>query len=293
LTIAERRAALWRASLWGGGGFWTIVVAGSGAFVYGASQRDILVMAGGPVLVALLVVVAAFAIAHRRAAQRFFFGFARSLGLAYVEKTRLLPLTPLLGAGDRRWVRHWMQGDLGDGLGGGLGHFVWQETKDDDDAGGIIAREHHRYTVCVIHLEESMRLFPGGMCLQPRRGIFPGHSDWLEGRAERRVKLESTAFNERYELHVWQELDEIVLRRLFAPKLVSWFANHPLIPGMELRGGTLVVFVERAIDDEGNLVFLLDAARHVAEAVRREVAEESRRPGQASPAAASASSWPR
>jgi hypothetical protein len=289
LTIAERRVALWRASLWGGGGFWTIVVAGSGVFVYGASQRDIVVMAGGPVVVAILVAAAAFAISHRRAARRFFFGFARSLGLFYAERTRLLPLTPLLGAGDRRWVEHWMQGDLGDGLGGGLGHLVWQERKDDD-LGGVIAREHHRYTVCVIELEESMTLFRGGMCLHPRRGIFPAHSDWLEGRANRKVKLESTAFNERYELRVWQELDEIVLRRLFAPRLVSWFANHPLTPGMELRGGTLVVFVERALDDEGNLVFLLDAARHVAEAVRREVAEESRRVVQASPAAASASS---
>lgn len=279
--------------MWGGAGFWTIVIAGSGAFVLGASQRDLLVMAGGPAVIAVVVALASFAISHRRAARRFFFGFARSLGLAYAERTRLLPLTPLLGAGDRRWVEHWMQGDLGDGLGGGMGHLVWQELKDEDDIGGIIAREHHRYTVCVIHLEESMTLFRGGMCLHPRRGIFPGHSDWLEGRANRTVEVESSAFGQRYELRVWQELDEIVLRRLFAPRLVSWFANHPLAPGMELRGGTLVVFVPRALDDDGNLVFLLDAARHVAGAVRREVAEESRRLGQASPAAASASSWPR
>jgi hypothetical protein len=292
LTIAERRVALWRASLQGGGGFWTIVVAGSGAFVYGASQRDLLLMAAGPVLVAFLVAAAALVIAHRRAARRFFFGLARSLNLFYTERTRILPLTPLLGAGDRRCVEHWMQGDLGEGLGGGLGQLVWQEDADDD-VSGVIARERHRYTVCVVNLEESMTLFRGGMCLHPRRGIFPGNSDWLEGRANRTVELESSAFTERYELRVWQELDEIVLRRLFAPKLVSWFANHPLAPGMELRGGTLVVFVDRALDDEGNLVFLLDAARHVAEAVRAEVAEESRRLGQASPAAASASSWPR
>jgi hypothetical protein len=274
LTIAERRAALLRASLWGGAAFWTIVVGGSAAFLYGASRRDPVLMAGGPALVCVVVIAAAFVIAHRAAAQRFFFGFAHSLGLLYVDRTRLLPMTPLLGAGDRRRVEHWMEGDLGDGLRGGLGHLVWQELKDDGDSS--LAREHHRYTICVIPLDESIALFRG-VCLHARRGIFPAHSDWLEGRAKRKVELESSAFTDRYDLRLFPEQDEIVLRRLFSPKLVSWFANHPLAPGMELRGGSLVVFVERALDDEGNLVFFLDAARHIARAVRGEVREEADR----------------
>jgi hypothetical protein len=274
LTIAERRAKLWRASMWGGGAFWTIVVAGSAAFIYGASKRDPVLMAGAPALVGVTVAAIALVIAHRAAAQRFFFGFARSIGLLYVPSTRLLPMTPLLGAGDRRRVEHWMEGDLGDGVRGGLGHFVWQELKEDGESS--LVREHHRYTICVIPLDESIALFRG-VCLHPRRGVFPAHSDWLEGRAKRKIELESSALTDRYDLRLFPDQDEIVLRRLFSPKLVSWFASHPLTPGMEIRGGTLVVFVEKALDDEGNLVFFLDAARHIAAAVRGEISEEAAR----------------
>lgn len=274
MTIAERRSQLWRASMWGGSAFWTIVVAGAAVFLYGASERDPVLMAGGPALVCVVVAVIALVTAHRTAAQRFFFGFARSLGLLYVPSTRLLPMTPLLGAGDRRRVEHWMEGDLGDGLRGGLGHLVWQKVKEDGERSFV--RERHRYTICVIPLDESIALFRG-VCLHPRQGIFPAHSDWLEGRAKRKVELESSALTDRYDLRLFPDQDEIVLRRLFSPKLVSWFASHPLTPGMELRGGTLVVFVERALDDDGNLVYLLDAARHIAAAVRGEVSEERSR----------------
>jgi hypothetical protein len=67
--------------------------------------------------------------------------------------------------------------------------------------------------------------------------------------------------------------DEIPLRRPFSPTLVNWLAEHPLSPGFELRGGTLVVFVPRALEDGGNLTFLLDATREIARRVLSEVRE--------------------
>jgi hypothetical protein len=58
---------------------------------------------------------------------------------------------------------------------------------------------------------------------------------------------------------------------------VSWLANHPLAPGVELRAGALTVFVEHVIEDAGNLVFLMDAASHLATLVLRELDESARR----------------
>ena len=45
------------------------------------------------------------------------------------------------------------------------------------------------------------------------------------------------------------------------------------MPGFELKAGTLVVYVVRTLEDAGNLTFLLDATRHLAGRVLREVAE--------------------
>ena len=68
------------------------------------------------------------------------------------------------------------------------------------------------------------------------------------------------------------------MRRLFSPTVVSWLANHPLAPGFELKAGTLCVFVPRALEDAGNLTYLIDAARHLAARVAGEVVEEMARP---------------
>ena len=61
------------------------------------------------------------------------------------------------------------------------------------------------------------------------------------------------------------------MRQLLSPTLVRWLGEHPLVPGFELRAGTLVVYVERVLTDAGSLTFLLDAARHLAARVTREV----------------------
>ncbi len=66
----------------------------------------------------------------------------------------------------------------------------------------------------------------------------------------------------------------MILRRLLSPTLVSWLANHPLTPGLELKAGALVVFVPYAIEDAGNLTYLIDATRHIASRVLDEVEED-------------------
>ena len=252
--------------------FWALFIGGSAAFLYGAWKHDPLIMAAGPAGVALGVTGIAWFMADGAAAERFYRGFARSVGLGYASRFELLSLTPLLGAGSRRRAEHWMYGQLPGDLPGGVGHFVWERIERDSD-GHQKVRERNRFTVCVADLEPSMALFKG-VFLRPRRGVIASHSDWLKDTRTRRVEVESTAFTERYELLIADDQDEVILRRLLQPTLVSWLANHPLTPGLEMKAGALVVFVPHAIEDAGNLTYLIDATRHIASRVLSEVEED-------------------
>lgn len=196
-----------------------------------------------------------------------YWGFAASVGLTYANRIELLPLTPLMGAGSRRHVEHWMYGRLPGGFDGGLGQLVWEEEDDG----------RNRFTICVVNLDFSLPYFHG-VYLHPRRGVFPPYPDWLGRTRVRAVEVESSQFVERYELRAATDQDELLMRRLLSPTVVDWLAQHPLAPGFELKAGTLVVFVPRVLDDPGNLTFVIDAAAHLSERVRGEVAEQVARP---------------
>jgi hypothetical protein len=252
--------------------FWALFAGVAATFLYGAWKRDPLIMAAGPAAVALGVTGVAWFMADRAAAHRFYSGFARNVGLLYASRYELLPLTPLLGAGNRRRAEHWMYGRLPGDLQGGLGHFVWERVERDSD-GDPQVRERNRFTLCVADLEPSMALFKG-VFLRPRRGFVASHSDWLRDRRTHEAEVESAAFTERYELRVADDQDAVILRRLLSPTLVSWLANHPLTPGFEVKAGALVVFVPYAVEDAGNLTYLMDAARHIASRVLAEVEED-------------------
>jgi hypothetical protein len=256
---------------------YALVLGCGAAFLVGAWRQSPLIMVAAPAAVALGVVAIAFLVADRSAAERFYTSFAGSLGLRYVGRRELLPLTPLLGAGDRRWCDHWMEGALGGDppLTGGIGHFVWEELERRRDSDGherTEVEERHHLTVCVVDLEPSMALFKG-LYLHPRRGLFGLGDGWLSRSGTRSIEVESAAFTERYELRVADDQDEGRARQLLAPSLVSWLAGHPLAPGLELKAGALAVFVMRPLEDAGNLTFMLDATRHIAGRVLREVGE--------------------
>ena len=259
-------------------------LASAGAFVWGASRHDVLIMALGPLGALVLVVVVAAVAADRSAATNFFHHYARSLGLVYWPRSSLLALTPLLGAGDKRWIEHWMQGGLpGEPpLAGGIGQLVWEEREEGRDDSLTVGRAatRHRVTICVADLEPSIRRFHG-VFLHPRRGLIASTPDWIGRTHTRSIQVESTAFSQRYELLVSDDQDEIVARQLLAPSLVVWLAEHPLAPGFEIRAGMLVVFVDRPLSDEGNLTYLLDATRRLAARVLAETREAAARPAAA------------
>jgi hypothetical protein len=259
---------------------YTLVLGCGCAFLLGAYLMNPLIMVIAPAAVAALVLVTSAVTAGRRAAQSFFKSFAAGIGFEYVDRWDLLAFTPLLGAGNRHWCRHWMLGDVvkEPRLSGGLGHFFYERREDsgglDGEQRGRVKERGH-FTICAIDIERSLPLFKG-VFLRQRRGLFELHRDWLENIASDAVELESAAFTERYELRAAVEQDELLLRELLSPTLVSWLAGHPLAPGFELRAGELVVFVPRLLEDAGNLTFFLDAAREIAGRVVREVEEANR-----------------
>jgi hypothetical protein len=264
---------LFRAYLKSRSAIYAYVFGGSAAFLVGAWQRDPWIMATGPPAVVLMVAGIAAWRADRDAADRFWRAFSDSLGLACWPGFELLPLTPLLGAGDRRRCGPWLQGTLpGEpAFQGGLGHFVFEEVDDRR------VSERRRFTLCAIELEPSLAVFKG-VYVRHRRGLFPEGRDWLRKGGTRTLELESAAFQQRYEVRIAGDQDELLARQLLAPSLVSWLATHPLRPCFELKAGTLAVYLPRPLDDAGNLSFFLDGARHIAARVLRETDEAVARP---------------
>lgn len=271
------RGELLRAYLSSRAGAYSAVLGSAAVFVYGASRQDLLIMLAGPLVVVALVLLVGAVMADRAAAERFHRHYARSLGLVYWPRSGLLPLTPLLAAGDRRWCEHWMTGTLpGEPrLTGGIGQYVWEEQPEERrnaDAIQLGRRgTRHRMTICVADLEPSIATFKG-LFLRPHRGLIPGAPDWRRA-GTRAIELESAAFSRRYEVLVADDQDENLARQLLSPSLVVWLSEHPLAPSFEIRAGMLVVFVSGARDDEGSLTYLLDATRRIASRVMDETAE--------------------
>jgi hypothetical protein len=250
-----------------------------GALVAGAALRSALVMVVAPVAVAVLVVALAVRTAGKRAASDFFSAFAAGHDFTYHRDWQLPPLTPLLGAGDRRHWEHFMTGPLGAALPGldcGLGLYTYEtRTGSDDDSNGHW-RSHH-FTACVVDMEGAMVPFPA-LFLQRRRDLV-GHiteEEWLNRHGRQTVELESVEFRRRYELLADGHMDQLALRELFSPSFIVFLAGHPIAPCFEYRAATLAVYVRGRLTDAGSLNLLLDATRGIATRLREEAAEQSR-----------------
>lgn len=277
------RGELFRSYLSSRGAIYFAALGSAAVFVYGAYRRDPLIMAAGPVAVIALVLGVVAVLAHKDAEARFYQHYGSALGLVYWPRFALAPLTPLLGAGHRRWCEHWMQGLLpGEPpLPGGIGQLVWEERSERREQTALVsvdgAGARHRLTICAADLEPSIRHFHG-VFLRPRRGLVASFPDWLGRTSTRPMELESATFSRRYELLLAHDQDELLARQLFSPSLVAWLSEHPLVPAFELRAGMLVAYVDRRLEDEGGLTYLLDATRRIAARVLDEVAEAASRP---------------
>jgi hypothetical protein len=250
---------------------YAIVLGSAAAIVGGAWLGSLAVMSGGPVVVIATAMALAFATADRRAERDFFRAYAAARGLVYEGTPAVAPLTPLLGAGDRRRCEHWMRKPMG---ADGLGHFTYE---DERGRGREKSVEKRRFTICVTDAEAGIRMFPG-IFLRRRIGLIEriDRHDWLSHTSRHRVELESARLCERYDLWVDDGQDELVLRELFTPSLEVLLAEHPLEPCFEYRAGTLVVYVERLLSDEGHLDWLRELTAKIAVRLTTEVQEATR-----------------
>jgi hypothetical protein len=227
-----------------------------------AENRDLLGGMTAALAVLLLVMLAMWRQAGSEAEIEFFSALAPALGLRYVVSSILPPLTPLLAAGTRQTFEQAMEGPVFGSRGGPvctLAHYTFR-TIDQE------GRERHgwRFTVCGMEIDGALPVFHG-VYLRPRGGVV---HDWLD-RAPRpeEVHLESTDFDERYELRAALDQDRGVLHQLFSPSFVVWLTEHPLGAGFECKAGELVVYVPGHVLDPDRITLLHEASREIARRV--------------------------
>jgi hypothetical protein len=209
---------------------------------------------------------------------------APGLGLEYAKAGAYPPVTPLLGAGERRHFEHCLAGPLFGRLGGPtclLGHYTYETLERDNtdfeawQPRGIDEEwVPHRFTVCAAEVGGSLDRLRG-VYLRPRLSTIKLEDDWLAvGAPRHRVKLESGRFNDIYDLHRADGQDEVALRELFSPSFVVWLQEHPLKPGFECAAGTLVVFVRGYETAAGKITFLHEATRDIARRIEKQLGED-------------------
>jgi hypothetical protein len=244
-------------------------IAAAVIFSIGAWKHSTPVMAGSPIVVIVVVAAICWYLADRQSENEFFKRFADAHPMTHSPRWQVFELTPLLGAGDRRRVTHWMENKNA-----GIGWYTFEVRHDNGD--NKDTWEPFNFTIAMVDLGElGMRRFQG-IYLRRKRGMFDKlntDGNWLSTHHLEKVELESTAFCERYELWRERDQDEITMRQLFAPTFVVWLASHPLQPGFELRAGTLVVFLPGQCGEAGKLDWLLMAAGEISKRIRLELAD--------------------
>jgi hypothetical protein len=248
-----------------------VLAAGIGAAVYlgaaiGAGA------AGAMLLVSLLVV---FAIADSKAEDAFFEVYASQNGLALSGRGPLPPATPLLRKGDDRYAERMLAGPLAEGVDGVLALYTYEDESTDSE--GNRQTNYYRYTLGLVAVPECAAHIPELYCRR-KSGLRSLEKVEDAFRSTERVKLESEALDERYEIFSGKEQDQVWLRRLFSPTFIVWLGEEaPKKFAFELAGGTLCCFVNGHKKSAADLDLIRTASAAVARRLREEALETSDR----------------
>ena len=243
-----------------------VVVAGvAGAVFLGPAIGA--AIAVGALLLGMLVV---FALADSHSEDAFFNVYGEQRNLVVYGRSRLPEATPLLRKGDDRYAERTLEGELGDGVKGMLALYTFEE--ETTDSKGNRQTNYYRYTVGIAQVPECAGVLPELYC-QRKSGLRA--LEKLEDvfrRSKERVKLESEALDQRYEIFTATGQDPNRLRQLFSPTFIVWLAESaPEKFAFELVGGNLCCYVNghKKKADE------LDTMRAAAAAVATRLREES------------------
>jgi hypothetical protein len=226
--------------------------------------------AAGAVLV--LAIVGVFAIADSRAEEAFFVRYADSHGLALGGRSPLPATTPLLRKGDERYAERTLSGPLADGVDGVLALYTYEEESTDSD--GNRETNYYRYTVGLVQIPECASFVPE---LYAQRKFGLRALEKLEDafrRSKQRVKLESDALDERYEIFVGSGQDANWVRQLFSPTFIVWMTDDaPEKFAFELVDGALCCYVHNHEKKAADLDRMRAATAAVATRLRQESLE--------------------
>jgi hypothetical protein len=220
----------------------------------------------------LLALLAVFAVADSRAEDAFFAVYAQQRGLELGGRAPLPPTTPLLLKGDDRYAERTLSGPFGEGVEGILALYTYEE--ETRDSKGNKQTSHYRYTVGLVPVPECVDLVPELYC-QRKFGLraLEGFEDFFRTKKER-VKLESAALDEKYEIFAGKSQDANLLRQLFSPTFIVWL--NDAAPGkfaFELVDGTLCCYVSGHKKKAEELDAVSAAAAVVAMRLREESLE--------------------
>lgn len=225
----------------------------------------------GAFLVAVLIV---FGIADSKAADAFFETYAQQRGLTLGGKGPLPRATPLLCKGDDRYANRTLSGRIGEGLEGTLALYTYEEETTDSE--GNRQTNYYRYTLGLVEVPECVAHVPELYC-QRKFGLraLEKFEDVFRTKKER-VKLESEALDEKYEIFSTKEQDAVWLRRLFAPTFIVWLNEAaPNKFAFELVDGALCCYVNGHKEDAAELDGICAATAAVAKRLRDESGETS------------------
>ena len=158
-----------------------------------------------------------------------------------------------------------VSGELAPGLTGQLFHLAGGDRANDATCILTTATETRAYVTTIACQDRA---------LAGRRAPvkYPGDR-WEE------VRLESSAFEERYRLLVIAGQDVGWTRELFSPALIAWLTDRaPAALSFELNEGHLCVFVPGRLQDAGELATLCERAAELAATIREEALEEGADP---------------
>jgi hypothetical protein len=224
--------------------------------------------AAAMLLVSLLIV---FAIADSRAEDAFFAAYAAQRGLKLGGREALPAITPLLRKGDDRYAERTLRGALGEGVEGTLALYTYEE--ESTDSKGNRQTNYYRYTVGLVEVPESVAHIPELIC-QRKSGLRALEKLEDAFRTKQRIKLESEALDERYEIFAEPEQDQLWLRRLFSPTFIVWLAEEaPQKFAFELVAGYLCCYVNGHKESAAELDALSTATAAVAQRLREEALE--------------------
>ncbi len=165
-----------------------------------------------------------------------------------------------------------MNGTLPSGLPGALALYTYEERSRDSDGNEDV--DYYRFTV-VMHDMPAVAQKVSDIYCQRRSGFR-----WMDSaedvfRRMKRLELESTELDKRFEIFYGPNDDEVWLKRLFSPKFIVWLSEEaPEGIAFECSAGSLCVNRKKHVDNAPELDGMCTAAGEIARRLAGE-AEQS------------------